>query len=183
MSVSRLILHERWLRLGWPGWLGLGAGVLALGYGLFGVLPGWQQLEELKYQYATLAQQPAAAVSQASSASTATDQPLDALHRSLPAQLEATTAIDQIYALARQQNIALDSGEYSLGIDPRTQLARYQIVLPLRGSYPQLRRFLHALLVEMPGLVLEDVDVQRRSIADSELNGRLRLTLYLSRQS
>lgn len=181
MRLSRLIVHERLQRLGRPGWLGIGAALLALGYALFGLLPDWQRLQQLHDQHELLGSGQPAGTSQ--SVAAAAEQPLDALHRRLPAQLEATTAIDHIYALARQQSLALDSGEYSLGIDPKTQLARYQIVLPLRGSYPQLRRFLHALLVEMPGLVLEDVDVQRRDIAETELTGRLRLTLYLSRQS
>ncbi|MNP83879.1 hypothetical protein D3C76_1829530 [compost metagenome] len=53
----------------------------------------------------------------------------------------------------------------------------------MRGNYPQVRRFLHALLSELPAVVLEDVDLQRKRIADTELNGRIRLTLYLSRSS
>ncbi|MNP74785.1 hypothetical protein D3C76_1717180 [compost metagenome] len=51
----------------------------------------------------------------------------------------------------------------------------------MRGSYPQLRRFMHALVNELPAVVLEDVDLQRKRIADTELTGRIRMTLYLSR--
>jgi hypothetical protein len=61
-----------------------------------------------------------------------------------------------------QEHITLARGEYSLGIDPKTQLARYQILLPVRGSYPQLRRFMHALLGQLPAVVVEDVDFQRK---------------------
>ena len=84
-------------------------------------------------------------------------------------------------ALAAQERITLARGEYSLGIDPKTHLARYQILLPVRGSYPQLRRFLHALLGQLPAVVLEDVELQRKKIADTDLTGRIRMTLYLSR--
>ena len=66
-----------------------------------------------------------------------------------------------------------------LGADPH--LARYQILLPVRGSYPQLRRFLHALLGQLPAVVVEDVEFQRKKIADTDLTGRIRMTLYLSR--
>jgi hypothetical protein len=90
-------------------------------------------------------------------------------------------AIDKIYALAAQERITLSRGEYSLGVDPKTHLARYQILLPVRGSYPQLRRFLHALLGQLPAVVLEDVELQRKNIADTDLTGRIRMTLYLSR--
>jgi hypothetical protein len=70
---------------------------------------------------------------------------LDDFRSKLPAQPQATVAIDKIYALAAKERITLARGEYALGIDPKTHLARYQILLPVRGSYPQLRRFLHAL--------------------------------------
>ena len=87
----------------------------------------------------------------------------------------ATVAIDRIYALAAQERITLARGEYSLGVDPKTHLARYQILLPVRGSYPQLRRFLHALLGQLPAVVVEDVEFQRKKIADTDLTGRIRL--------
>ncbi|MCY1454456.1 hypothetical protein D3C76_1876860 [compost metagenome] len=51
----------------------------------------------------------------------------------------------------------------------------------MRGSYPQIRRYVHALLGQLPALVLEDIDLQRKKIGDRELTGRLRMTLYLSR--
>ncbi|MNR57413.1 hypothetical protein D3C85_1781910 [compost metagenome] len=51
----------------------------------------------------------------------------------------------------------------------------------MRGSYPQLRRFLHGLQAQLPALALEEVDLQRKQIADSDLEGRVRMTLYLAR--
>ncbi|MEJ6654813.1 MAG: GspMb/PilO family protein [Pseudomonas sp.] len=183
MRVSRLAVHEVLQPLGWPGLAGLLCLLLALGYAMFGLLPSWQQLQSLEQQLQLGAERAQRIADGLEAPVIRIVQPFDELHRTLPAQLEATTAIDRIYVLAGQQNIALESGEYSLGIDPKTRLARYQIILPVRGSYPQLRRFLHSLLGEMPGLVLEDVDVQRKNISDRELNGRLRMTLYLSRRS
>ncbi|MNH36700.1 hypothetical protein D3C79_975180 [compost metagenome] len=106
---------------------------------------------------------------------------LENFHKQLPAQPQATVAIDRIYALAKAEQITLARGEYALGVDPKTQLARYQILLPVRGSYPQIRRYVHALLGQLPALVLEDIDLQRKKIGDRELTGRLRMTLYLSR--
>lgn len=183
MRVSRLIIHERLQLLGWNGLVGIGCLLLALVYLLLGLLPAWQQLQQQEAQLSqeTRRQQRIAAGLEV--IEKPTQPPLEVFHQALPGQLDATTTIDRIYALAKQQSIDLDSGEYALSIDPKTHLARYQISLPVRGSYPQLRGFLHALLDVIPGLVLEDVDVQRTRISDSELSGRLRMTLYLSRQS
>ncbi len=106
---------------------------------------------------------------------------LDDFRSKLPTQPQATVAIERDHALAAQELITLSRGEYSLGIDPKTHLARYQILLPVRGSYPQLRRFMVALLGQLPAVVVEDLALSRKKIADIDLNGRNRMTLYLSR--
>lgn len=184
MAVSRLILREYLQALGWPGLLGAGCALLALALLLLAVLPGWHARTDLQQALQAAAEQRLAiAEGRLSPPQAAPGEALERFHRSLPAQLDATSAIDRLYVLAGQQRIVLARGEYALGLDPKTRLARYQILLPIRGSYPQLRRFLHALQAELPALVLEDLDVQRKRIAEPELSGRLRLTLYLSRSS
>lgn len=183
MRVSKLIVRERVQALGWPGWVGAACFVLVIGYGLFGLLPSWHELSELQLRAQAAAERQQRIDAGEEAPVTRPADVVGNFYRGLPAQLEATKAIDRIYVLARQESIALERGEYSLGVDPKTRLARYQILLPVRGSYPQLRRFLHTLLSEMSGVVLEDVEVQRKSIVDSELTGRLRVTLYLARNS
>ncbi len=183
MHVPRLILIEQTRRLGWPGLVGATLLVLALGYALFGLLPAREALANLDQQLAADRAQLAAAPSAVAvkPASDASSAQLEDFRRNLPAQLDATGAIDRIYVLAREEGISLARGEYALGLDPKTRLARYQVLLPVRGSYPQLRRFLHGLQAQLPALALEEVDLQRKQIADSELEGRIRMTLYLAR--
>jgi hypothetical protein len=181
MSVPSLILREHVQRAGLPGLAGAALLALVLAYGVFGLLPDWQSLDTLRQN-----SHKANAFLEQVANGTATlpvvpSQQLDEFHKGLPTQLDATTVIDRIYAMASQEKINLARGEYALGIDPKTQLARYQILLPVRGNYPQLRRFLHALLTQLPAVVVEDVDFQRKRIADTELSGRIRMTLYLSR--
>ncbi|MCY1259639.1 hypothetical protein D9M68_301070 [compost metagenome] len=181
MRIPRLILLEQLQRLGWPGLAGIGVGVLALGYAAFGLLPAWQALQAAEQRSREAGEYLQQVESGSVEAPVVPGKQLDEFRSRLPTQLDATTAIDRIYALAGQERITLARGEYSLGIDPKTRLARYQILLPVRGSYPQLRRFMHALVNELPAVVLEDVDLQRKRIADTELTGRIRMTLYLSR--
>ncbi|MNM99435.1 hypothetical protein D3C76_595820 [compost metagenome] len=181
MRIPRLIVHEQLQRLGWPGMAAIGVAVLALGYAVAGLIPAWQELRSAEQR----SREAGEYLQQVESGSVAPPEvpgkQLDDFRRKLPAQLDATAAIDRIYELAAQERITLARGEYALGTDPKTRLARYQILLPVRGSYPQLRRFMHALVNELPAVVLEDVDLQRKRIADTELTGRIRMTLYLSR--
>ncbi len=179
MFVPRLILIEQAGRLGWPGMLGAFLLALSLGFAVLGLLPTRQALAAMEHQLSEGRMQLATAITRPVS-KRVPDQ-LGEFRRNLPAQLDATGAIDRIYALALEENIALSRGEYALGLDPKTRLARYQVLLPVRGSYPQLRRFLHGLQAQLPALALEEVDLQRKQIADSELEGRIRMTLYLAR--
>ncbi|HDS1735317.1 type 4a pilus biogenesis protein PilO [Pseudomonas sp. BP8] len=184
MRVPSLILHEHVRRL---GRVGLGAALvsgLALTLGLASVLPQWQAVRELRASAADASVQVQRLQrGELKIAVKPEQQALDTLREQLPGQPEASALIERLYRLASAERISLARGEYALGVDPKTQLARYQIVLPLRGSYPQIRGFLQALLGQLPTLVLEDLELQRKRIGDSELNGRLRMTLYLSRSS
>lgn len=181
MHIPSLILHERARQVGVIGLAGGALVLLALLYGALAVLPQWQQLQQLQTQREQADEQLQQLKRGALKLPQVPQRELEDFHKQLPAQPQATVAIDRIYSLAKSERISLSRGEYALGVDPKTQLARYQILLPVRGSYPQIRRFVHALLGQLPALVLEDVDLQRKKIGDSELTGRLRMTLYLSR--
>lgn len=182
MRVSPLLVRERIAGLGLPGICGAALLLLGIGYaGLF-VLPHYQQLQALQARLSHGSAQLAAAPETQALAPEQGEGRFDDLHRRLPSQQDAAGVIDRIYELAEQERIALARGEYALGVDPKTRLARYRILLPVSGSYPQLRRFMHGMLAEQPALVLEEVDFQRKQVADGQLQGRIRMTLYLSRR-
>ena len=181
MRISRLIVHEYLQGLGVPGVAGLAMLLLALVWALGGLMPDWSSLQTLTQQTREAGEYLAKVEDGSVAAPVVPQRQLDDFRSKLPAQPQATVAIDKIYALAAQEHITLARGEYALGIDPKTHLARYQILLPVRGSYPQLRRFLHALLGQLPAVVVEDVEFQRKKIVDTDLTGRIRMTLYLSR--
>ena len=181
MRIPRLIVHEYLQTLGVPGLVGLAALILALGYATLALLPDWRALEDLSQQTREASEYLARVEDGSVAAPVVPQRQLDDFRSKLPSQPQATVAIDKIYALAAQEHITLSRGEYALGIDPKTHLARYQILLPVRGSYPQLRRFMHALLAQLPAVVLEDLELQRKRIADTDITGRIRMTLYLSR--
>ncbi|HWD30629.1 type 4a pilus biogenesis protein PilO [Pseudomonas caricapapayae] len=181
MRIHSLIVHERVRQFGVVGLAGAALLILALLYGVGVVLPQWQYLQGQQLRSAEAQAQVQQFKRGDLKLPQVPQRELEDFHKQLPAQPQATVAIDRIYSLAKAERISLARGEYALGVDPKTQLARYQILLPVRGSYPQIRRFVHALLGQLPALVLEDVDLQRKKIGDSELTGRLRMTLYLSR--
>lgn len=182
MSGSRLILSERLNTLGWPGGLGAALLLLAAAYAAFVVIPADAEFARLQAKVTTAQERLARVEAGTEVLPESPTRQLEQFHQTLPAQAAATQAIDHIYAAAGAESLSLARGEYVLVVDPETQLVRYQIVLPVRGSYPQLRRFLATALEAVPALSLEAVEFQRKQIAETELEGRIRMTLYLSRR-
>lgn len=181
MRSHSLILREACQRLGRPGAVGAALLLVALGWSLFGLWPASREVQQLEARAAAAREQVTRVASGAEAAPLRPGQQLASLQQNLPAQQEATAAIERIYATATREGISLARGEYALALDPQTRLARYQMLLPVHGSYPQLRSFLAAVRRELPALVLEDIDLQRKQISESQLDGRIRMALYLTR--
>ena len=58
-------------------------------------------------------------------------------------------------------------------------IERYQVTLPLRGSYAQVRQFVAAVMNEMPVVSLDDLKFEKQQIGDSAIEAQIRLTLFL----
>jgi hypothetical protein len=92
---------------------------------------------------------------------------------------DTTIWLDKIYAIAAKHNLTLDQGEYRVTPDKTGKLIRYEVTLPLKGSYVQLREFLDDVLTEVPVAALDDVGFKRESIGTTTLEARVKLTLFL----
>ncbi|AYH41984.1 GspMb/PilO family protein [Azoarcus sp. DN11] len=182
MPIHKLTLHEAVRRLGLPG---LGGALLlaaAAAGTLSVVLPGLGARERAGQQVLRAQAQAAAARRGEVPDALPPARQLDDFYAGLPPQLAATKAIDGLYTAADAEKISLARGEYSLAVEQGSDMARYQILLPVRGTYAQLRRFLDAAIAKVPGLSVEDLDIQRKEVSETELEGRIRMTLYLSRR-
>jgi len=92
---------------------------------------------------------------------------------SLAAQLKT------LYRVASEHHIAMPQGEYRLLPGRDSQLRQYQITLPIQGSYPAVRRFVGAVLEQVPVAALDQVTFERRSIQDGTVQARVQITLFL----
>lgn len=181
MRIHRLIALETLWRLGWPGLAGGLTLVFAAAWSALVLLPGLEA-RELAQDRARRAEARLAAAERGEVVvAPSPDRDLQAFRAALPGQPEATGDIDRLYAAADAEGLSLARGEYGLVVEPGNGLARYQILLPVRGAYPQLRRFLARALETVPALGLEDLDLQRAQASETLLEARFRMTLYLAR--
>ena len=87
--------------------------------------------------------------------------------------------LGKIHAAAKAKGLVLQSGEYKLERSADSRLARYQITLPVAGSYAQLRGFVGQVLADVPAAALEEITLRRENVSSPRLEARIRLTLYL----
>jgi Type II secretion system (T2SS), protein M subtype b len=81
-------------------------------------------------------------------------------------------------AIARAGGVELRSAEYRMR-DAGARIERYEIALPVSGTYGQVRAFLEEALYEIPVLSLDQVSFSRQRVDDSRIQAELRLTLHL----
>lgn len=94
-----------------------------------------------------------------------------------PAPQRLADELETVYSLARDANLDLMQGEYRLekrGTGP----VAYRILLPLRGTYSQIRLFIGSVLREMPIASVDALRFERKKIAETQVDAQVRLTLY-----
>jgi len=179
MSAPRLALAESLLALRWPGLLGTLLLLGGLGYGLGVVRPMHEETLTMQAR-ALRAERLADAVRKGTVAAPQTAAGRrDQFYASLPPQEQVTQYVDRIYAAANTEHLVLMHGEYTGADLPSAGLARYRIVLPVKGTYGQVRRFITAATAAIPGLALDDLNLQRQNVADPQVEARVHLSLFL----
>lgn len=107
------------------------------------------------------------------------DEQLASFYGFFPNKETTPEWLHKINLAAVDNGIVLRSGEYKMERTGSERLARYQIILPLTGSYQQIRRFIDMVLEQVPAAALNEVTLTRDSVSSAALEGRVRLTLYV----
>ncbi|MEQ6292119.1 hypothetical protein ACFPAG_16050 [Vogesella sp. GCM10023246] len=124
-----------------------------------------QALAKLRYQQAHPVASPQLRLSQ--------------FYRSFPVQGQAEQWLQKVYAAADAQQLQLPRGEYKVQPLPGSQLLRYEIALPLRGNYRQLRQFLSRAMADNPALLLDDLRFKRDNIGQEQLDATMHLAVLM----
>ncbi len=98
----------------------------------------------------------------------------------LPNWLEA---IDEA---AIHEQLALNRGDYKLNKVSKAattlkenSLTRYEIMLPVKGSYIQIRKFIATILRQLPMLALSDFQITRENVSSATVDANLLFVLFL----
>lgn len=179
MSGFLLWQMRRLLRI--VGWSGVAAIVVALASALFyevALTPMHASVVEIRAEIEHF-RNSRQAVRRTTTDNRDTALQLTEFYRFFSGEEAIGEVLNGIYETAQQQGLVLERGEYQLASAQEGKLLRYDIVLPIKGSYPRLRRFVAKILQDHPSLSLESVGFTRQSSLDIGVSALLRLTLYL----
>ena len=116
-------------------------------------------------------------------AAPSSEKNLARFYASLGEQEYVEQQIKTLFAIAKKLGLSLQQGEYKATLERQGGFNKYQIVLPLKGSYSLIRQFCEQVLVAIPFASLDELNFKRDSISNRVLETKLRFTLYLSNQA
>ena len=91
---------------------------------------------------------------------------------------ETTDWLAKLHAIGAATGVNVNSATYKTQAAGAGPLERVEIVLPLSGSYAQMRDFLKRSLAEIPVMSLDQVALKRENRRDGTLQAEVRLTLH-----
>jgi Tfp pilus assembly protein PilO len=178
MMRIRVLLMRQVYRAGWPGAAGVALLVLCAAFYLSQFQGQQQRTIGLERELSSLRNRPQQTATPARSALT-TDEQLAAFYAYFPSKAKTADILATLYAEAAKQSLRIERAEYRAVGDPVGRITRYQITLPVHGSYVQIRRFVAGLLTDIPVASIENVQFQRQKAGDASVEAKIRLVLYL----
>lgn len=101
-----------------------------------------------------------------------------AVYDFLKKDAETTDWLARLHGIGAETGVQLKSASYRA---QHTQgaIMRYEMVLPVSGSYRQIREFLSRSLAEIPVMSVDQLSLKRESRRDAVLQAQLRITLHM----
>lgn len=169
---------RRWRQsVGWPLAIGCSALVACLLVYILEIVPLAARLDTQQESLAAL-QSRGEARSDLRSTRPATEQ-LTAFYAFFPASEVVPEVLGRLFEGAARENLAVPQGEYRQSHEVAGRLTRYELILPLKGSYPGLRRFIAQALRDTPSLSLQGVTFNRQGAGEIGVEAQVRFALYV----
>jgi Tfp pilus assembly protein PilO len=101
-----------------------------------------------------------------------------AVYERLEKNEEPTDWLAKLHGIGTATGVQLKSASYRTQ-PTEARIVRYEIVLPVAGSYPQIRDFLQRARAEIPVMSIDQLTLKRETRTDGALQAELRITLHM----
>ncbi|SOD40474.1 hypothetical protein [Nitrosovibrio sp. Nv4] len=186
--MDRNFLTNTWLRVRWQterlgaaGKIGLGLFVFSAVFFVVAVLPQQAASRVLMMRAEAIEQRLKAEPVQGNRRAPKIqgDQGLQAFYAFFPKMDSSPFWIKELVQVAAQRDVEITRMDYRMVYERDVKLARYEMILPVRGKYAQVRGFIADALRVVPAMALADVTLKRQDAASELLDVNLKFNLYL----
>jgi hypothetical protein len=173
-------VNARLSGFGWYGFAGLGLLVFAAVFYFSTISPEKSQLAGMQQDIALLQQRvrtPDVVKPKTPVERIAVFYGFFPLPAALPDQLQ------KIFGVAEAQELQLEQGDYRVVNDTTGRLIRFQMTLPVKGTYPQIRKFVAGALTSVPALALNSIQFERKKVGDTTVEAKIRFVVFLGKRA
>jgi hypothetical protein len=97
----------------------------------------------------------------------------------LPDRNRLPAVLGAIVEQAEGAGLSLERGAYQWSASKTGLTARYQITLPVNGSYPAVRKFVDSTLAQVPAAALAGITIERPNVGDALVSADLHFEIYV----
>jgi hypothetical protein len=180
-------LRMRWQaeRLGTPGKIGFALFVFSAAFFIAAVLPRRAESSALRVKAEAMQARLKAEPAQASGLVDRRkvvygDEGLQLFYEFFPSFDSTPFWINEVVQSAAEHAVEISGTEYRLVREKDLKLARYEMLVPVRGKYSQVRGFIADALRAVPPMALVDVTIKREGVESELLDANLKFNLYLT---
>ncbi len=173
-------------KLGWAGLLGVGLILACIAFTGLKLVPTKQLILQQKNQFQ--AQQNEYRKPHAKEVTSVNPKAdIAKFYAIFPQSSQLAESLKCIQNSAIKNKLMLNRGDYKFTLSPKTltavsnnnTLARYEIQLPMTGQYIQIRSFVDEVLLQLPTLLLSDMQIKRENSLSSAVDARLTFVLLV----
>ncbi len=181
IDVPQISQQASWqvARLGSVGKIGVGLFAAAIVFFLAAVLPQNSTVSELKERADATQVNVTAQNGSGAEKRIGGDQALQIFYDFFPRVDSSPFWVRELVRIAKKNGVEMNSSDYRLIHENNARLTRYEMILPIRGKYPQIRSFIADSLQDIPALAIAGMAIKRENVQTEQLDVRLEINLFL----
>jgi hypothetical protein len=94
-------------------------------------------------------------------------------------QEEVSDVLIRIVQIAQNNGVALTQSQFQMHSHALVGFRQLQVVFPIHSNYPQMRKFVEQVLLENPGVSLDQLLIRRETVDKNQAEIELRLSLWI----